>query len=75
MSHGRLEHFRSEFAQELRTVWLWKVQENLIDTFALGVADCAQAVTRDSTSQPPSEVPHDETESTTTHTTDHGPKP
>lgn len=41
MPHSGLEHFRSKFTQELGTVRLWKVQENLIDTFALGVADCA----------------------------------
>jgi hypothetical protein len=73
-SHSSLEHLRRQLTQEPRPIRLWKVQENLIDTFPLGVADGTQAITRHSASQCPREVSHDESQSTSTNTADDGPK-
>ena len=74
-SHCRLEHLRCKFTQESCSIGLWKIQENLIDTLALGIANGSQLVACHCACQRTREVAHDESQSTSTDSPDHRPEP
>lgn len=74
-SHRGLKHLGRQFTQESRPIWLWKVQENLIDAFPLGVANGAQTIACHSTGDRARKVAHDEAQSATTDTAYNRPEP
>jgi hypothetical protein len=75
VAHGRLENLRSKLTQEPCPIRGRKVQENLIDTFTLGITNRTETITCDSTSQRTGEIANNETHGAPTNTTDQSPEP
>lgn len=74
-SHRSLEHLRRKLTQEPRPIRLWKVQENLIDTFPLRITNSTQPIPSHSTRQRTRDIPHDKAQRTTTNSTNDRPEP
>jgi hypothetical protein len=73
--HRSLEHLRRKLTQEPRPIRLWKVQENLIDTFPLRITNSTQPIPSHSTRQRSRDITHDKAQRTTTDSTNDCPKP
>jgi hypothetical protein len=69
-----LKHLGRQLTQEPRPIRLWKVHENLIDTFPLRITNSTQPIPSNSTRQRPRNIAHNETQRTTTNSTNDCPK-